>query len=310
MYFKLSPIRHLYVLNPSLLMLKLSVITDEVSQELSRVVAFANKHGFHGVEIRTLWNRPPQDLLDRVGEIRAELQKGNLYVSAIASPVFKCSLDSRSEVKEHVIILKRCIALAKSLDTKVVRVFTFWRRGSLDELLGRILEAFQPAVDIAADEGVMLAVENEPSTHVNNGRRLRQFLEAVQMPNVVSGVWDPGNDVWDPEGERPYPDGYSYVRGMFVHIHVKDGKRLQEGHEFVPVGGGEVNWLEQIKALIRDGYDGFLSLETHWRPHQLPRELIERPGGAVYSEAGEYASSICAENLKSLIERALKGIGG
>lgn len=298
----------MYVLDVLGSMFKLSVITDEVSQELSRVVDFADRYGFHGIEIRTLWNRPPQDLLDRSGEIRAELERRGLCVSAIASPVFKCNLDSQTMVREHLSILKRCIALAKSLDTKVIRVFTFWRTGSLEERLSRVLEAFLPAVDIASDEGVVLAVENEPSTHVNNGFRLRQFLEAVKKPAVVSGVWDPGNDVWDPEGERPYPDGYGYVRGMFVHVHVKDGRRKPEGHEFVPIGEGEVNWLEQIKALVRDRYNGFLSLETHWRPHQLPRELIERPGGAAYSEAGEYASSICAENLKLLIEKALKEV--
>jgi len=289
--------------------IKLSVITDEVSQDLSRVMKFAVEHGFDGVEVRTLWNLRPHELLERAGGIRRGLASAGLSVSAIASPVFKCDLESDREVEEHLQILKRCVELAKTLDTRIVRVFTFWRSGSLDERLGAILEKFAPAIDIASDEGVTLAVENEPSTHVNNGRRLRQFLEAVGRPSVVRGVWDPGNDVWDPEGEKPYPDGYSYVRGLFVHVHVKDGRRLETRHEFVPVGEGDVNWLEQVRALIRDSYNGYLSLETHWRPRQLPRELVEMPGGTAYSEAGEYASSVCAKNLKSIIARALAGMG-
>jgi sugar phosphate isomerase/epimerase len=288
--------------------LKLSVITDEVSQDLSKVVKFAVEHGFDGVEVRTLWNLRPHELVERAGEIRRELASAGLSVSAIASPVFKCRLESDPEVQEHLRILERCIELAKALDTTIVRIFTFWRSGSLDERLKVILEKFAPAVDIAVDEGVTLAVENEPSTHVNNGRRLRQFLEAVGRPSVVRGVWDPGNDVWDPEGEQPYPEGYNYVRGLFVHVHVKDGRRLGTRHEFVPVGEGEVNWLEQVRALVRDGYSGYLSLETHWRPKQLPRELVEMPGGAAYSEAGEYASSVCAKNLKAIVERVLAGV--
>lgn len=286
------------------------MITDEVSQDLSKVVKFAVEHGFDGVEVRTLWNLRPHDLVEKSGEIRRELAGAGLSVSAIASPVFKCSLESDREVEDHLRILKRCIELAKALDTLIVRVFTFWRSGSLDERLEAVLERFAPAVDIAGDEGVILAVENEPSTHVNNGRRLRQFLEAVGKPGVVRGVWDPGNDVWDPEGERPYPDGYSYVRGLFVHVHVKDGRRTEVGHEFVPVGEGEVGWLEQVRALVRDGYSGYLSLETHWRPKQLPRELVEMPGGVAYSETGEYASSVCARNLKSIVARALAEVGG
>lgn len=285
------------------------MITDEVSQDLSKVVKFAVEHGFSGVEVRTLWNLRPHELLERAGEIRREIAGAGLSVSAIASPVFKCNLEVDREVKEHLSILKRCTELAKALDTAIVRVFTFWRSGSLDEKLESVLEKFAPAVDIASEEGVILAVENEPSTHVNNGRRLRQFLDAVSKPSVVRGVWDPGNDVWDPEGERPYPEGYNYVRGLFVHVHVKDGKRLEGGHEFVPVGEGEVNWLEQVRALIRDGYSGYLSLETHWRPKQLPKELVEMPGGEAYSEAGEYASSLCARNLKSIIARAWAEVG-
>lgn len=284
--------------------LKLSVITDEVSQDLSRVVKFAKAHDLQGIEVRTLWNKRPHELLDKAGDIRRELSEAGLEVSAIASPVFKCHM-APSDVREHLSILARCVALAKSLDTAIVRVFTFWRTGSLDERLGEVVEAFMPAIDVAADEGAVLAVENEPSTHVNNGRRLRQFLDKVAKPNVVKGVWDPGNDVWDPEGERPFPEGYGYVRGIFVHVHVKDGRRLPQGHEFVPVGDGEVGWLDQIKAFIRDGYAGYLSLETHWRPQQLPRELVEMPGGETYSEAGEYASSICASKLKALLQKAL-----
>ncbi|RLF00990.1 MAG: sugar phosphate isomerase/epimerase [Thermoprotei archaeon] len=283
--------------------IKLSVITDEVSQELARVIDFAVNHGLEGIEVRTLWNMKPHELVDKAGEIRKELESAGLEVSAIASPVFKCDLLSEEEYREHMDILERCIALAKALDTRIIRIFTFWRKGSLDQYLDQILEKFMAAVDVAASEGVVLAVENEPSTHVNNGRRLRQFLDAVSKPNVVSGVWDPGNDVFDPEGEQPYPEGYSYVRGFFVHVHVKDGRRVDGGYEFTPVGEGEVNWLEQLKALVRDRYTGYLSLETHWRPKQLPRELVELPGGEAYSAMGEYASIICIRNLKSLLER-------
>ncbi|MCS7104035.1 MAG: sugar phosphate isomerase/epimerase [Thermofilaceae archaeon] len=283
---------------------KLSVITDEVSQDLNKVVKFAKEHELQGVEIRTLWNLKPQDLLEKAGEIRSTVSTAGLYVSAIASPVFKCRLDYEDEVKEHLYILKRCVALAKCLDTNVVRVFTFWRLGSFDDYKLEVKEKFMEAVDIAESEGVILAVENEPTTHVNNGRRLRQFIEEVGKPNAVKAVWDPGNDVFDPEGERPYPNGYSFIKDFIVHVHVKDGKRLNVGHEFVPVGEGDVGWLEQVVALLRDGYKGFFSLETHWRPLGLPTELIQMPGGEAYSEAGEYASSVCARNLKFIVRKA------
>jgi len=283
--------------------MRLSVITDEVSQDLSRVVRFAVRHGLDGLEIRTLWGLRPHELLSRAGELRRELLRAGLEVCAIASPVFKSSLHSDEEFREHLEILDRCIGLAKALDTSIVRVFTFWRTGRLEDALERIVERFGMAVDAASGEGVVLAVENEPSTHVNNGLRLRQFLEALGRPGVVSGVWDPGNDVLDPEGETPFPDGYSHVRGLFVHVHVKDGRRV-DGGVFTPVGDGDVDWAGQIRQLLRDGYKGYLSLETHWRAKQLPAELLSMPGGGAYSEEGEYASEVCMLRLKELLKAA------
>ena len=127
---------------------KLSVITDEVSQDLETVAKFANRFKLDGIEIRTVWNRKPQDLVDKVDEIREILKKYDLKVSAIASPFFKADIDSEEEYQEHLEILKNCISLAKSLDTNIIRGFTFWRKNNLDEYLERIIEKFQKPLAI------------------------------------------------------------------------------------------------------------------------------------------------------------------
>jgi len=287
-------------------MFKLSVISDEVSQDLERVAKFAKRFNLDGIEIRTVWNMPPQDLVERSSEIRKIMSKYDLVVPCIASPFFKADLDSEEEYKQHISILRRVIELAKSLDTNLIRIFTFWRKGPLDEYLDRILSKFEEPLDIVKEEGVIVAIENEPSTHVNNGRRLAQFLDALGNPKYVKALWDPGNDISDPEGEIPYPDGYNYVRGRIVHIHIKDAVRLALGKaEPRPVGGGDVDYVGQLKALIEDKYEGFLSLETHWRPKKkLTEEQLVKPGGAAFSEMGEEASEVCIKNLMSLIRKA------
>jgi sugar phosphate isomerase/epimerase len=47
-----------------------------------------------------------------------------------------------------------------------------------------------------------------------------------------------------------------------------------------------IDWKGQIAALKRDGYDGAISLETHWRG----------PDGNTLE-----ASSICGRNLRELV---------
>jgi len=283
---------------------RLSIISDEVSQDLERVASFASRMGLEAVEIRTVWNLKPQELLPRIGEIKRILDKYGLKVSAIASPFFKSNLDSEEEYREHIEILKRCIELAKSLDTDIIRGFAFWRKGDLRDFEERIIEKFREPLDIVEGEGVILAIENEPSTFVGNGEELGYFVRKLGSGNVKA-LWDPGNDIWDPKGETPYPDGYSHIRDILIHVHVKDGVRKGPSGkgENTPIGEGEVDYHGQLLALIRDGYKGYLSVETHWRPKKkLSEEEIVKPGGAAFSEFGEEASEICVRNLLRIIK--------
>ena len=282
---------------------KLSVITDEVSQDLEAVAKFARQFNLDGIEIRTVWGKSPQNLLSNIDDIKNILKEYDLEVSAIASPFFKADIDNEKEYKEHLDILKSCIHLGKSLDTNIIRGFTFWRKNRMDEYLERIIEKYQKPLEILESDGILLGIENEPSTFVGNGAELARFLDRLGSKNVKA-IWDPGNDISDPSGETPYPDGYRHVRDKIIHVHIKDGVRKGRGGkpEYVAFGDGEVNYPGQLKALKEDGYRGYLSLETHWRPRkQLTEELIVKPGGEEFSRLGESASEICMRNLLNML---------
>lgn len=264
---------------------------------------FAERFNLSGVEIRNVWRKPPQDLLEESHRIKKMLEKYELEVSAIASPFFKADLNNDAEYTRHLEILEKCIELAGNLGTNIIRGFTFWRDGSLEEHIDEIIEKYQKPLEIIESEGTILGIENEPSTYVGNGKELDQFLNRIGSKNVKA-IWDPGNDIWDPSGEVPYPDGYSYVRGRTVHVHIKDGVRKgEEGkHQFLPFGEGEVDYRGQLRALKADGYTGYLSLETHWRlKKKLPEDVIVRPGGEEFSSLGEESSGICMKNLQDML---------
>jgi hypothetical protein len=62
-----------------------------------------------------------------------------------------------------------------------------------------------------------------------------------------------------------------------------------------------IDWQGQFRALDRDGYTGYVSLETHWRPKALSEEEVNRPGGSNFSKEGEYASRICLDRIKAMV---------
>ena len=67
---------------------------------------------------------------------------------------------------------------------------------------------------------------------------------------------------------------------MIRLVHVKDAKKVDDERigEHMPVGEGDAMLRPLFSRLKQDGYDGYLSLETHWRPtEQLEKDLVEIP---------------------------------
>ncbi len=286
--------------------MKLAVFTDEVSQDLERAVKLAVEHHLDGVELRTVWDTPVARLSEeQVGRIRETLEAHDLRVAAIASPVFKCELDDGQEQREHLGYLRSCIRIGRELGTNLIRVFAFWKRGPSEPVWERVKRQFGAAVPIAEGEGAILALENEATTYLATAAETRRFVEETGSP-AVKVVWDPCNEVHAEEGITPYPEAYELVKPWVVHVHVKDARLVPGTREpaLAPVGEGVINWRGQLEELLASGYEGYCSMETHWRPQALTEDQLERPGGEAFSEAGEYATDLCLRNFLAILAEA------
>lgn len=285
-------------------MLKLSCFTDEISQDLAHALEVCREHSLDGIELRSAWNRGPHNFTDaEIEQVRRLVGESGLAVSCIASPFLKCDLGDADAYRAHLEILRRCIGLGHLLGTSLVRGFTFWRTADPDEaLLDRIAELFSEPLRILDGEGATLGVENEASCHVGSAAELRSFLDRVGSKRVQA-IWDPSNQIYCNTDVPPFPDGYALIKHDIVHVHVKDSVRLDSGERtHVPVGEGLVNWRAHFAALEADGYAGYCSLETHWRPSaELTEELMNRPGGDRYTEGAEAASRICLGNIRAML---------
>lgn len=73
--------------------------------------------------------------------------------------------------------------------------------------------------------------------------------------------------------------------------------------ESVKIGFGQVDWNAQLAALKKDGYKGYISLETHYRKGtEISEELMRQPGGAAFSACGREASEECLEALQEMLQ--------
>ncbi len=196
-------------------------------------------------------------------------------------------------VQQHIADLRRAVELCRMLDAPLIRGFAFWRpvrepaglardpagptnrhlrQADIPEPIWRrmVAEYAEPARIVEA-ASVILGLENEHACGVARGDEAARFVADVGSPNVRV-TWEPGNSFFS--GEVPYPDGYERVRGQIAHVHVKDAivDPVSGEARWCVVGAGEIDWAGQFRALLADGYDGAVSLETHYTPAGGTRE--------------------------------------
>jgi len=89
-----------------------------------------------------------------------------------------------------------------------------------------------------------------------------RMFNYFDSPNLKL-IWDPGNAYASGE-KTPYPNGYEKIKDKIIHIHIKDAITNEQGKNvWKPIGKGNVDYNGQLKALIRDNYQGVIALETH-----------------------------------------------
>ncbi len=265
--------------------MKLAVITDEISMDISHALDVMKEFGAYGAELRSVWDKNLADLPDDdIVKIKQIIEDKGASVCAIASPFFKCEIEGNNSgglgmthqaqertMADQKALLERLFKLADIFNTNLIRVFSFWRRGEMTpELQQRIIDSFQEPLAMAEKAGKILALENEHACYLGTGVETAEVLRKVNSP-WLRAVWDPGNAFC--LNEIPYPDGYNAIRDFIVHVHIKDAYRDKNGKPvFTLVGKGEIDYAGQFKALKADGYNGWISLETHWKPEGGSKE--------------------------------------
>jgi sugar phosphate isomerase/epimerase len=288
--------------------MKLSILTDEVSQELSDVLRFAKDLQIEGIELRSLNGKAFKDLSPaEIREVRQRCDDAGLKISGAATPVFKCDLDQPAQIAEHVELFKRSVDAALTLGCEAVRVFTFLRRShpATSDDLKRAASHFPKLLELVRGTPAIVGVENEASCIVATGGETREFLSHLPKDPQIGVVWDPCNVIYLDNVGDPVHDEFPKIADRVFHVHIKDAKRegTKAAVECLEVGTGEIDFPGQFAALRERGYDGWVTLETHWRSVRLDPESQHLPAGYAFSANAEPASRICMAHLKTMLGR-------
>jgi sugar phosphate isomerase/epimerase len=249
---------------------RLSIISDELDDDLETALDICDRFGVPEVELRMIGGQNWLALDESALAEAVALVRGRGFeVSALASPIFKCPLpggsdrpgaalhggSSTSTIDDHWALLELGLDRAASLKIPVIRMFSCWRAPDPSAVVDDVAAILAEALRRAERFPVEVALENEHDCNIATAAETRAILDAVPALQVI---WDPGNHVR--AGGAPDDSALSGYADRIAHVHLKD---VDESGRWVPLGEGLVPYAQLIDELVAEEYDGSFSLETH-----------------------------------------------
>ncbi len=259
--------------------MKIGVITDCFKVDTKQAILKAKKLGLDGVQIYATKGEFSPDTLsaEQKNEYKKLLKDNELVVSALCGDMEGFGFEKAEDNPERIEKTKRIIDLAVEFGTSVVTTHIGVIPADKSEPRYKVmLDALTECGIYAKSKGVTLAIETGPE----KAKTLLAFIEDTK--GGVGVNLDPAN--FTMVTQQDAVEAVEILKDHIVHTHVKDGKCLDknqnpvdvyhafalggvdalnacEGFKELPVGEGDVDWANYLKALKDIGYNGFLTIE-------------------------------------------------
>lgn len=280
---------------------KISGFSDEINSAVDIQFQVLNKLGITYFEPRGIDGKNIASLSDE--EVLALKEKMNSYgikVSSIGSPIGKVKLEQPFE--QHFELFKRVIKIANMLETKSVRMFSFFHEGGEEwtaQEREEVLKRLRRMIDYARENNVVLLHENEKDIYGDTADRCADLMNELYCDNFKA-VFDPANFVQCGQNTKY---AYELLKGKIEYMHIKDA--FLENGKVVPAGSGDGNVEYVLKQLFDNGYDGFVSLEPHLGSFEGLAELELDDKMLDLPEGGEGTFTLAHRALCEILERIL-----
>lgn len=163
------------------------------------------------------------------------MDDAGLKIWSIGSPIGKINIVT-DDFSKHIEKFKHTLEIADALDTKNMRIFSFYMPENSDyrAYKDQVIERLRLLTDIAG-ESIDLCHENEKGIYGDTAERCLEIFNAVPE---LKGVFDPANFVQC--GQNTLEE-WELLKDRIKYFHIKD---LSADGTIVPAGFGEGNIKE------------------------------------------------------------------
>lgn len=275
----------------------LSAFADEIDANLTTQMDVLEQHDIKYIEMRGVNGKNlVRHSLDEVKEIKSELDDKGFKISAVGSPIGKIMVTD--DFKPHLELFKHTLEIACILETKYIRMFSFYIPKGEDPALYRdeVMRRWEKFIKAAEGYDITLLHENEKDIYGDTAERCLDLLKTMDC-DYMKAVFDPANFVQcDVE---TYPHAYRLLKGYIAYLHIKDA--VAKDKQVVPSGYGDGKVKDILQDLYNSGFEGFLSLEPHLGSFRGFTELELHSKINDLPEGGPKQFAIAVHALKKII---------
>ncbi len=272
---------------------------DEAAITLDGQIKATQELGWQYIESRSIDKINIHNLDNKAfDEVEAKLKDANIKINCFGSTIANWQKEINQPIDSSIEEAKRAIERMHRLDTKLIRIMSFalLKDNEPDnQMKEERFKRLRLIVDMFLTEGLTPVHENCMNY---GGLSYKHTLELIDNVPGLKLVFDTGNPVFtdDRSQPKPYPkqnswEFYSAVREHISYIHIKDGvwNNAKEDCDYTYPGQGQGCVKEIMADLIKNNYDGGISIEPHMAAvfHDNNQDVDENEMYNIYVEYGK-----------------------
>lgn len=244
--------------------LKIGVRLESLGLPLRKALAAASKMGVGGVQLDAAGDLSPHRL-SQTGrrELIHLLRTYDLTLTALGCPLRR-TLDAAEDQQPRIEHVRDVMSMSFDLGARITVVEAGPVPDKPDEPRDQRLTEALTALGRHGDRtGTILALE----TGLESGAALRDYLARFDTGGLGVNL-DPANLLL--HGFDPYESTLA-LRERIVHAHAKDARTgsASRAAQEVPLGHGDIEWMQFVATLEAAGYQGWLVVERESGDNRL-----------------------------------------
>ncbi len=240
----------------------ISGFADEISAQLDEQLKVVTGLGMNYISLRAADGKGIAEYtVEEVKEkILPRLNAAGVKVSSLGSPIGKVEIEDEEGFQKQLVQLDTLCQICKLLDCRYIRMFSFYipKGKKPDDYRETVLNKLKQFAAIAEKYDVVLIHENEKDIYGDIARRCKDVLDNVGSEHFKA-AFDYANFVQCGEDTATC---WELLKDNVAYIHIKDAVYGKGENVLCGTGDGKIPQLLE-QAIVKEGYQGFLTLEPH-----------------------------------------------